>query len=155
MIYWLLPLAFVVHDAEELFTMPSWFIAHERPLGLAHVAVAIALFLVIFLVITAGAWLRPRSFAWRALYGGLLGTFLLHGFIHVGQAIAFASYTPGLVTAVLVVVPASTYLWIVLLRRGAIDLKPSLAMSVLGIALFLPAVLGALWLSSQVLSSFS
>jgi len=155
MIYWLLPLAFVVHDAEELFTMPSWFIAHERPLGAAHVALAIALFLAVFLVITAGAWLRPRSFVWRALYGGLLGTFLLHGFVHVGQAIAFASYTPGLVTAVLVVIPASAYLWIVLLRRGAIDLKPSLAMSVLGIALFLPAVIGALWLSDQVLSSFS
>jgi len=155
MIYWLLPLAFVVHDAEELFTMPSLFIAHERPLGAAHVALAIALFLAVFLVITAGAWLRPRSFVWRALYGGLLGTFLLHGFVHVGQAIAFASYTPGLVTAVLVVIPASAYLWIVLLRRGAIDLKPSLAMSVLGIALFLPAVIGALWLSDQVLSSFS
>jgi len=155
MIYWLLPLAFVVHYAEELFTMPSWFIAHERPLGAAHVALAIALFLAVFLVITAGAWLRPRSFVWRALYGGLLGTFLLHGFVHVGQAIAFASYTPGLVTAVLVVIPASAYLWIVLLRRGAIDLKPSLAMSVLGIALFLPAVIGALWLSDQVLSSFS
>jgi len=155
MIYWLLPLAFVVHDAEELFTMPSWFIAHERPLGAAHVALAIALFLAVFLVITAGAWLRPRSFVWRALYGGLLGTFLLHGFVYVGQAIAFASYTPGLVTAVLVVIPASAYLWIVLLRRGAIDLKPSLAMSVLGIALFLPAVIGALWLSDQVLSSFS
>ena len=152
MIYWLLPLAFVVHDAEEIFTMPAWFTAHEHPASLGHVALAIAFFFALFIVITAGVSLRPRSFAWRALYGGLLGTFLLHGFVHVAQAIAFLAYTPGLITAVLVVLPASAYLWITLLKREAIDLKPSLLMSILGIALFLPAVLGALWLSGWLLS---
>jgi hypothetical protein len=169
-LYWLLPAAFIVHDAEELFMMPAWAAAHREalrtalsraglgeyapavPAGFTHTAVAIGILLLPFLAVTAGAWRRPRSFAWRALYGGLLGTFFLHAFVHVGQAIVLRAYTPGLVTAVLVVIPASSYLGLALLRRGAIDPWPSMLAALAGIVVFIPAVLGALELSRRLLS---
>lgn len=152
--YWVLPVAFLVHDAEELFTMPAWFVAHEWPITFAEVAVAIALFFALFVVITAGVWLRPASRAWRALYGGLLGVFMLHALTHVAQTAYFHAYTPGIVTAVLVVLPVSIYLAAALLRRRAIDLWPSVAASIAGMALFLPALAAAFWLSHRLLAWF-
>ena len=161
-LYWLLPVTFVVHDAEELFTMPAWVTAHQvelrsalsrigldayagsLPTTFAQAAVAIALVLVAFLVVTMGVWLRSDSFAWRTLYGGLLGAFLLHTLAHVAQALAFGGYTPGLVTALFVVAPVTIYLGISLLRRGALDLGASAVAGVVGFVLFVPGVLATL-----------
>jgi hypothetical protein len=169
-IYWILPLAFIVHDAEEIFTMPGWIAAHRGPLSwwlsriglgsfvgdlpatFAQVTAAAALLLLVFVVATAGISARPRSFAWRTLYGGLLGAFGLHGFTHIGQALMFHSYSPGVVTALLVVVPVSLYLGSTLLKRGALDRKPMMIASVVVFALFVPAVFAAMRLSRWLLA---
>ncbi len=168
-IYWLLPVAFVFHDAEELFTMPAWVFAHQQelrsllsrigfdgyadslPTTLGQTGLAMALVLVVFIVVTAGVWLHPASFVWRFLYGGLLGAFLLHTLTHVGQALAFRAYTPGLVTAVLIVAPASIYIGASLLNRGALDLKASAIAAVIAFVLFPPGVLLAFGLSHWIL----
>ncbi len=168
--YWLFPVVFIIHDSEELLTMPAWFLAHRPdfrvflshfgagsfvdsvPTTFAQTALAIGLFLILICIVTTGVWLRPNSRLWRALYGGLLGTFLLHTLTHVGQAIMFHGYTPGLVTAVLVVAPISALLGASLLRRGAIDLKPSLLVASLGLVLLLPSILGAFRLSQWLLA---
>ena len=149
--------------------MPAWVAAHEQQLrsilsrvGMENYAsflpttfeqtgLAMALFLVVFVVVTAGASLRPDSFVWRTLYGGLLGVFLLHAITHALQAVAFHGYTPGLVTAFLVVVPASIYIGVSLLRRGALDLKASAVMAIVGLAIFPMAVLVAFRISHWLL----
>jgi len=163
--YWVFPVAFVVHDFEELLTMPAWFRAHQHelrtflthlgvgpfidsfPTTFARAALAIAPFLILVCAVTAGVSLRWQSGVWRALYGGLLGAFLLHTFTHVAWAVIFRAYTPGLITAVLVVAPVSLFLCTFLLRRGAIDLKPSLVAALVALALLLPCVLSAFRLS--------
>ena len=170
MIYWLLPAALIVHDAEEMFTMPDWLAAHrgqlswwlsriglgsfadDLPASFAQVTVAAALLLFVFLIVTAGISASPRSFAWRTLYGGLLGAFGLHGFTHIGQALMFHSYSPGVVTALVVVVPVSLYLGSTLLKRGALDRKSTMIASGVAFALIVPAVLAAMRLSRWLLA---
>jgi hypothetical protein len=161
-VYWLLPVAFVVHDAEELFTIPAWVVAHQAELGpyaevlpttIAQTGVAMALLFAVFLVVTIGVWLHSDSFTWRALYGGVLGVFFIHAFTHALQAVAFRGYTPGVVTAFLVVMPASIYIGRTLLRRGALDFKASVIATLVGFVLFVPALLAAFRISRWLVSS--
>ncbi|MBX7220302.1 MAG: HXXEE domain-containing protein [Blastocatellia bacterium] len=168
--YWWLPVLFLIHDLEELFTIPGWVTAHRHELRLlfehvgiggwaaalpttfAQTAFAIGLMLALFIIVTAGVFRRPDSRLWRTLYGGLAGTFLFHTLTHVAQAIGFRGYTPGLVTALLVVAPGTALLTRELLRQSAIDFKPSLVAALIGLMLFLPSVLGTFqlvhWLCS-------
>ena len=150
--------------------MPGWVAAHrgqlswwlsrvglatyvdDLPTTFAQVTVATSLLLLVFLAVTAGISVRPRSFMWRTLYGGLLGAFGLHGFTHVGQALMFHSYSPGVITALLVVVPVSLYLGSTLLKRGALDRKPTIIASVVAFALFVPAVFAAMRMSRWLLA---
>ncbi len=90
-LFWLLPLVFVIHDAEELVTMPAWLVEHRAmldsfaqkgslagtvvaaaPTTTARAAFAIGLVLAILLLATAGAAFT-RSKVWFYAYTGLLG----------------------------------------------------------------------------------
>ena len=57
-------------------------------------------------------------------------------------------YTPGVVTAVGVVVPVSAYLYRVLFETGVLDCRLAILTALLGIVVFFPAVLGAYRLAS-------
>ena len=150
--------------------MPGWVAAHrgalswwlsriglgryvnDLPTTPAQVTAAAALLLLVFLAVTAGISARPRSFAWRTLYGGVLGAFGLHGLAHIGQALMFHSYSPGAVTALLVVVPVSFYLFSALTERGALDRKAAMIASLAVFELFVPGVLAAMRLSRWLLA---
>lgn len=158
-VYWVLPAAFVLHDAEELATMPAWVVLHRSqieallaaisagdagaalPTTFARAGVAIGCMLTIFVVATTGVWSRPASPVWRAVYGGLLGAFFLHAFTHVAQSVALGGYTPGVVTAVLVVAPASVFVYRRLARVGALDRRATAVASAVALLLFVPAAL--------------
>lgn len=122
---WGLLAAWVVHDLEELLTMPGW--AHRAVPRLrrlypwlparawsaldrstAQVAVAIGLMGVLVAVAAVdGARTGGRSVFYQAVLAG----FGLHSVFHVGQTIFARGYTPGLVTAPLVVAPFSLWAW--------------------------------------------
>ncbi|HKQ04120.1 MAG TPA: HXXEE domain-containing protein [Blastocatellia bacterium] len=158
-VYWVLPAAFVLHDAEELATMPAWVASHRSqietllsavgagdaaaalPTTFARAGVAIGCMMIVFVVITAGVWSRPASPVWRVAYGGLLGAFFLHAFTHMAQSVAFGGYTPGVVSAVVIVVPASVFVYRKLTRRGALKRRPTAVASSVALLLFVPAVL--------------
>jgi len=158
-LYWVLPAAFVLHDAEELATMPAWIAAHRNdletrlaavgaadaaaalPTTFVQVGIAIGCMLIVFVVVTAGVWSRPLSRLWRTVYGGLLGAFFLHAFTHVLQGVVFDGYTPGVVTAVVIVAPASAFVYGALTRRGALDRGPTAVATVVVLLLFVPAVM--------------
>lgn len=168
---WLLPVAFLVHDLEELVTMPSWVAAHRAQLaalaggvGLGEgavdglvltvpaLAVAMGLVLLVFVGVT---WLvtRTRGRApWLFVYALVLGGFFLHGFTHLGQVVYFGSYTPGSVTAALVVIPGSLYLYVRLAGARVLGRGRAMVGAVLGIALLAPVVVVALAIGRWVTS---
>ena len=159
---WLLPLAFVFHDAEELATRGAWLVRNREslhdllqrylgmhgpelsaPMSPPATALAMSVLLMIFLGVTGGLWLSRRRIF---LYGYLvvLAAFFLHGFVHLAQAALFGGYTPGMATAVLVVLPIPVFIWGHLRRRSRVPNATFVAALLLGSVAILPAILLAL-----------
>jgi hypothetical protein len=121
---WILaaPLLFVLHEAEEYRTMLPWIRGHESiipaairsyiPQDPAFIAFAGVIFLVAFLV--AGFWAirsKPLSAAWTIL-AILYAARLENAVLHTIESIVFLQYTPGVLTAVLIVLPVTMFvLW--------------------------------------------
>lgn len=167
--YWLLPAAFVVHDTEELFTLPAWMAGHQAqmaallqkigvssrmfdvlPTTLAKTTGAMAVLLVAFMLVTWAAWRGHGRGGWQLAFAMFLGGFFLHGFTHLGQTIYFGAYTPGAVTAVAVVIPASCYLYLRLFRARRLRPAVATAAALLGLALLVPAIVLALTLGAAM-----
>jgi Protein of unknown function with HXXEE motif len=106
--------AWAVHDLEELLTMAAWTrrqarrLPWARPMSQAHVNVGIALMGV---VVAAGAVAGARSGGRSGFYQAVLAGFGWHAGGHVLSAVALREYTPGLVTAPLLVAPFSLWAW--------------------------------------------
>lgn len=170
--YWFLPAAFLVHDIEELRTASSWVIAHHsqlagfvQRLGLAATVVdrlptslpaladGVGILLVLFIGITWGATHARGRGPWQFAYAALLGGFYVHGFTHLGQTLYFAGYTPGSITAALVVIPVSLYLYARLMRARLLTWKTAVFAAMFGTVFFIPVVLLALtagsWLAHR------
>ncbi|MFZ0963402.1 MAG: HXXEE domain-containing protein [Terriglobia bacterium] len=159
---WLMPVILAVHDGEELATMPGWIARHQRELaqlagmnkllaGIVHslatttpqMAIAVGFILVIFVAVTAGASLSLRRGPWLYAYSCLLGVLFLHVFTHVGQAILMRGYTPGVVGAVLVIVPGALFIYRRLFAAQLLTWKSAVVTALAGLALFIPGVLMA------------
>ncbi len=122
---WGLFMAWAVHDVEELVTMPGW-VQRSRPrleralpwvpaqvwdkasVDREHTTLAVALMGSLMVIAAAsGALSGGRS----ALYQTALAGFGIHAISHLGSAAATKGYTPGVITAPLIVAPFSWWAW--------------------------------------------
>ncbi|CAM3942524.1 HXXEE domain-containing protein [Cohnella lubricantis] len=166
---WLFPVAFVIHDLEEIITVEKWVASHANTvrsklperladrvlkqfeMTTAQFAVAV---LVVFLFVGSSAYL-----AYQSTSGGPLGTirpflvcnllFFIHLFTHVAQSFYFRSVTPGAVTSVLVVLPYSLLLFRSLFDNRFVDWQ-MLFECLPFIVLALPVVLFAQWTGKKL-----
>ncbi|CAM5428560.1 HXXEE domain-containing protein [Streptomyces pseudogriseolus] len=130
--------AWVVHDLEELVTVPGWSRRNvpelrkrfprvpERvwrraeTMDAAEFAAAVGVMgVLVGAASAAGRLTGGRS----GFYQGALTGFGLHGVTHMAQAVAVRGYTPGSVTSLLVVVPFT--LWARGRLRRAGVLRPA------------------------------
>jgi Protein of unknown function with HXXEE motif len=160
---WGLFVAWLAHDVEELVTMPHWArrnagrlrarfprvperfwraIDQTRP----QVYLAVALVGVVML---AAAWDGGRTGGRSAFYQIVLVVFGLHGLVHLGQSALVRGYTPGVLTAPLIVLPFAGWAWWVLDRHG-VGGHLTAGDVVLGLVLFPFVVAGALGLARLV-----
>jgi hypothetical protein len=159
----LLPLAFVVHDAEEFITGQRWLEQHSADLrsrvgdipaqlvvdvyssSLGTLA-AMGVILAVFAGVTIWAIRTNLSKLATGAFVLCTGAFFLHGFGHIAETALFGYYTPGVVTAALLVLPSGAVLLSAIRRRGAIN--PATLLVGLAIAglLVVPAIVGALLL---------
>jgi uncharacterized protein with HXXEE motif len=116
--------AWAVHDLEELLTVAAWsgrlaarlrrqpgvpaWLSERVAMPQRQVTVAIGL---VGLVTAAASVAGARSGGRSAFYRAMLAGFGWHAVTHVAPAAALRSYTPGLVTTPLVVVPFSLWAW--------------------------------------------
>lgn len=159
-VLWLLPAVFVVHDGEELLTMPGWVASHRReldefarlgdaaaeivrslPTTAAQTAVAVGLILLLFVAVTAGASASRRRGFWLYAYATLLGVLFLHVFTHIAQALLIGGYVPGLFGAVAAVIPGALYIYGRLFRAKLLTVKSAAVTALIGFALFIPGAL--------------
>jgi len=133
-VLWLLPLTFVFHDFEEILKVESWLARHgEHVLGRTPPYIrrflrdtfrmntkqfakdVLWLYTFIFGVTAAAVF-----FDVYLPYLAVLAVYFLHVFTHVGQAVLLRMYTPGVTTAVLIVLPYSLYAYYRLLDEGVV-----------------------------------
>jgi hypothetical protein len=116
MVIWLFPLAFFLHDLEELLTLkrfPSiysgWlprFLRFTKNLNTMQVTIAIT---IEFLVILFASYLATQQVRQMDFFTTALAMFLVHAIGHAGVSIFLRRYTFGVGTAVLVALPYSLY----------------------------------------------
>lgn len=137
-------IAWCVHDAEELVAFrpakPGSVVDRFAGAGFSSMAVAIG---IVGVVMAVAAYLGVRTGGRSLLFQiGALG-FGVHGAVHIAEAILTRGYVPGVVTAVVVVVPYGvvTVRW--LLAAGLADRARLARAALAGAALFVPTVLTA------------
>lgn len=112
LLLWLLPVAFVVHDAEEVLFLPGWLrrnrdflterfpalsrlVPHLEAVSPRRFAAMAAEELALLLVVTLYAQFTHDFFPWLALFLA----FGVHLTVHVAQWIAVGRYVPVVATA--------------------------------------------------------
>lgn len=116
---------------------PRWLLGLLR---MSRLSAGVAIALVGILVALA-AWDGARTGGASPFFQLVLAGFGLHALIHVGQSALLRGYTPGVVTAVLVVAPFGWWAWGRLADAGL--LARSTASDWLWLALLPPLLVGA------------
>jgi hypothetical protein len=147
---WLGPVAFLVHDLEEVLTMERWTREHISslpsvvqpflPVTTAQVAVAVALLLTLFVCAAYAASRTGRRGGALTFFVFLVVTLGLNGLGHIVQAVVFQGYVPGLVTAVLVSLPYAAFLIWRMHRRGLFTARKLAILAAAGAVAHVPAV---------------
>lgn len=149
--------AWLIHDLEEWFTMAPWSrrnadkIARTLPVrppwgdgaisdDHAHAAIA-----TMGAVILAASAMGVKSRGRSGLFQTALLGFGIHGLSHLGASALFRGYTPGVVTAPIVVLPYSVWALRKLNRAGVLRNNPS---SWAAAAVAVPVTIGGVHLAS-------
>ena len=159
LLIWLFPLAFILHDLEELLLFEPWSKKNagtilervrprvpaflEKQLGTVlnkstrQFAIPIAL---IFILTCVSAWLAAQ-YGQYAFFLMAASLFFMHGFMHIGQAILMQKYIPALVTSLVVVLPYGIILFWNLLASHITSLSVLLIYCVVAIINAVPFIL--------------
>ena len=108
---WLLPLAVTIHNAEEAIWLPAfrsrhgWNSISAAPFRTGAFLVALLAFAVTYATLQNR---RNRAASW--LFHAFCWIMLLNVLWHVGACFYFRAYAPGVITAVVLVLPITMYL---------------------------------------------
>jgi hypothetical protein len=162
-VFWLVPLTWLVHDAEELVTLPRWHTRNEAALRALARRSASTRRLVSSLsdsrdtfavaAVLVGATVAKVSDpdgVGLLVFAVCLGGYGLHGVVHVAQAAVFGGYVPGVVTGVVLVVPTAGYVYWRLLGEGLLSTAGVAGTALGGLVVFLSAVLAATHLTARL-----
>ncbi|MBN6188998.1 HXXEE domain-containing protein [Aneurinibacillus sp. BA2021] len=139
---WLFPIVFMLHDFEEIITVEAWlsknkmkvyhmfptFFARRQAMFDRRFAMKTVQFSVavawIFVLLSLITFYTSQSLAHGGsflFYVAALHVLFGNVWTHVIQSIVLRGYTPGVVTAVVLVLPYSVYMYSRLLAEGYID----------------------------------
>ncbi|MFF2449096.1 HXXEE domain-containing protein [Neobacillus sp. NPDC058068] len=157
-VIWLFPVIFMFHDLEEIITVeyfmtkyknrvPKTFLARltlivKKKLGTksAQLSInAVWILLIISFITFMTAYHLPNE-GNVLLFTATLNVFFLQAFSHIGQTVIFKGYTPGIITALFIVIPYSLLTYYCLFELGHIDrqlIVESIPISILMVPIFL------------------
>jgi hypothetical protein len=151
-VQWLFPVAVLFHNGEEAIWMPKWVAEHASRLpvrvpGAGQIRIALLGLTLAALVATyLSSRKGPESF-WAYLTFGYIVAMLANVFLpHVPATLIFHSYTPGVVTAVLVNLPLMSYLVFRALRDRWVA-RGRAGMFAVGVPLVLAGLIGFVFYS--------
>ena len=129
--------------------MPGWAARHAaqlpvQPPSAAKIRFALLALTVVAWVVTYFSDCEGRESIWAYLLFGGIVAMLLNVFVpHVPATFVFRSYTPGVVTAVLINLPVMTFLAIGMMRDGWVSGWKAAAFAV-GVPVALAGMIAAL-----------
>lgn len=157
-IIWLFPIIFIFHDLEEIITIESSMSRYKyssqnppfveltlkmrRKLGSTAAQLSVSATWILLIIsfttlMTAHLSLNGEGFL---LYTAILNLFILQATMHIVQSIFFKGYTPGIITALFLLIPYCLIAYYSLFARGLIDwhfIFASIPVSLLMIPIFL------------------
>jgi len=157
---WLFPIAFILHDFEEILLFEPWlkknsglimsripdkapaFLARQMPIILSKTTTQFAFPIFLIFVLTCISALLAAEFQSYPMFLVASSLFFLHGFMHVGQAIFLRRYIPALITSVLITIPYGIVLFWKLLEEGIVDLLGLAIYFGVAIVLAVPFIVG-------------
>ncbi|WP_048600575.1 HXXEE domain-containing protein [Rubeoparvulum massiliense] len=157
LLIWLLPIAFFIHDGEEIATVERWLrqnqdhpriaaknrmLNWEKNITFQFTVAVLLLGLLLFLIsyFTSGTFRSTGKL--NLLFIGAVTVLLIDGIKHLGFTILLKQYTSGVITAVLVEIPYGAYALSRFYAAGLTDIGANL----LALALGLPLTIFFVWL---------
>jgi hypothetical protein len=142
-------LALAAHNAEEALFTKNWALANSALLaqytgkdvakvwaGTGFRLSLLGLTIVLLALATSAALARQRG-AVVYLLLGVLAVFAANAvFPHIAGTLALQAYVPGVATAVLVVLPAATWIYLSTIREGYASRRGAVAAATIGVALY-------------------
>jgi hypothetical protein len=164
---WLFPIAFMLHDFEELIGFEPWLKRHGSDvraklqkvlptalmprvgalLGKSTTEFAVPVCLI-FLLTAISSFIAVELHSY-AFFLAASAAFTLHGLMHIGQSIAMHRYVPALATSILIVLPYGVLLYPRLVAEGIVTWPGLLLYGLIGIVAILPIILGMHWLGDK------
>jgi hypothetical protein len=147
--FWLFPLLFAIHDAEEATAV--WIVGslHNsisyKPLNVLQMLVAISLELTIFAA--SAAWVAEPDASHLAIFvfSVFLGGYTAHGFFHLYMGWRAKRYTMGVASALPLVVFGGLLIYVKLIQSGMLDWSLAVVSFGIGALLMLPLIRLARW----------
>ena len=157
-----LPIVFILHDTEEAIVQHRWVLSHREALALKfpklrpvieHLsnigtkAFVVAAMEELIVLIVATCYVLTGGTYSTQIWSALFLAFSLHLFVHLGQAILFRGYVPGIVTS-LIFMPYAIYgLWSIWLTTTVVDF---LLMALCGILFMIANLKFAQWSGMKI-----
>ena len=162
-LFWIIsfPLAFIIHDGEEIVVQHQWMLAHKESIiqkfpratriivhlsSLSTKAFAIAVLEELILLLFATAYILIGGVYATELWIALFMAFSIHFVIHIAQGIIIRGYVPGLVSSILMLPYA--YLGVLRICEDVSGNKLVL-LSVLGVVAMLVNLRLAHWVGNK------
>ncbi|HMA94215.1 MAG TPA: HXXEE domain-containing protein [Polyangiaceae bacterium] len=154
----IIPVAFLVHNAEEALTIPAMLPqvqsklasvlgpSPQLPSPVQYYATLLTLTLAAFAVWLAAHWRESLCYGLIVLQA----TLTLNIVNHVSAAVILRGYSPGLITSVTVEVAASVVVFSSLKRGSWLSRTQWVLLPVLALVLHGPVMFGGLWLLGRL-----
>ena len=153
------PVVFLIHDIEEIVTIEQVQLPFQLPFTISAIEFTVA-FVFLWVIVTVGClyaangrrflWIKPLPF-FSLLVAGV---FLANGIGHVLQAIVFQKYVPGVITAVLLLIPYCIMAIKKLYDAKVLTVKQLAVYLIAGFLLQTPAAFLALLIGKSVVALF-
>ncbi|WP_277818659.1 HXXEE domain-containing protein [Bacillus sp. TL12] len=153
---WLIPILFAFHNAEEYYFFPE--MKYLQPIPMEENAgqkqyffIALCILTtIVFLLVCIHIILKKKVTLYILLVTQAM--IFMNGWFHVGGAIVTERYVPGLVTALVLIIPFSLFWFREGIRSDWWKLKHVIASCVVGVLLLFPVIAGILLFTKMIVS---
>lgn len=144
LLFWLPTVTFVLHFLEELPGFALWASARFAPTSQAEFAVVHIPLIWLVTVASYRAWLSSTPTVWRFWATTFQWQFAFNAVFHLGSALVFREYVPGMVMAATIGLPATAGLTVGVLRMRLLRTR-ELLLAVLSGAVIAAMAIAALF----------